>query len=45
MGLKNDIAQMVDLVEIFNFSINEQCREYEDLKLFIQANKPVFNVE
>jgi len=48
VGLKNNIAQVAELVGFFDFSINEQCHEYnecEDLKLFIQANKPVFNIE
>jgi len=48
VGLKNNIAQVAELVDFFDFSINEQCHEFnecEDLKLFIKANKPVFNIE
>lgn len=48
VGLKNDLAQIPDLVSHFDFAVNEQCFEYdecEDLKPFIDANKPVFHAE
>ena len=46
--MKNDLLQVNDLVPYFDFSINEQCfelRECELLLPFIEAGKPVFNVE
>jgi hypothetical protein len=48
VGLKNDMAQINDLVPYFDWSINEQCFEHRECDLllpFIQAGKPVFNVE
>lgn len=48
IGLKNDLDQIPELVELFDFSVNEQCHEYnecEALKPFIDADKPVFNAE
>ncbi|MFK5894238.1 MAG: endo alpha-1,4 polygalactosaminidase [Pseudomonadota bacterium] len=48
VGLKNDLDQIVELVNFFDFSVNEQCHEFNEcdtLKPFIQANKPVLNAE
>ncbi len=48
IGLKNDLNQVKQLVNIFDFSINEQCHEYDECHLldpFVQAGKPVFNLE
>ncbi|MBI4231718.1 endo alpha-1,4 polygalactosaminidase, partial [Candidatus Peregrinibacteria bacterium] len=48
IGLKNDLDQIEDLVNIFDFAINEQCFEYEEcenLTPFIESNKAVFGVE
>jgi hypothetical protein len=48
VGLKNDLPQVKDLVNDFDFAVNEQCFEYEEcdlLKPFIDANKPVFQTE
>jgi hypothetical protein len=48
VGLKNDLAQVPDLVDFFDFSVNEQCHEFDecdDLTPFIVAGKPVFNAE
>ncbi|MCC7293679.1 MAG: endo alpha-1,4 polygalactosaminidase [Phycisphaerales bacterium] len=48
VGLKNDLDQIPQLVEYFDFSVNEQCHEYDECELltpFIQAGKPVFNAE
>ncbi len=48
VGLKNDLDQIADLVEFFDFSVNEQCHEFDECELlqpFIQAGKPVFNAE
>jgi hypothetical protein len=47
-GLKNDLAQVKDLVDDFEFAINEECFTYEEcerLRPFIEAGKPVFHVE
>ncbi|PIE56018.1 MAG: endo alpha-1,4 polygalactosaminidase [Desulfobulbus propionicus] len=48
VGLKNDLDQVDDLVYFFDFSVNEQCFEYNEcgkLQPFIRQSKPVFNVE
>jgi hypothetical protein len=48
VGLKNAQQQIPALVEYFDFSVNEQCHEYnecESLMRFIKQGKPVFNVE
>jgi len=48
IGLKNDLKQVNDLVDDFDFSINEQCFKFNEcdlLKPFILKEKPVFNVE
>lgn len=48
IGLKNSGDQAVELVEYFDFSLNEQCHEYdecEQLQPFIDADKPVWNAE
>ncbi|NPA39178.1 MAG: endo alpha-1,4 polygalactosaminidase [Thermodesulfobacteria bacterium] len=48
VGLKNDLEQIKDLVDYFDFAINEQCHQYHEcdkLKPFIEEDKPVFNVE
>ncbi|MGH9252604.1 MAG: endo alpha-1,4 polygalactosaminidase [Acidimicrobiales bacterium] len=48
VGLKNDLDQVADLVDDFDFAINEQCHEYDEcekLTPFIDAGKPVFNAE
>lgn len=48
IGLKNDLDQIPQLVEYFDFAVNEQCFEYDECTLlapFIDANKAVFNVE
>ncbi len=48
VGLKNDLDQVAALVEDFDFSVNEQCNEYDECDLlqpFIAAGKPVFNAE
>ncbi|TMW60663.1 hypothetical protein Poli38472_000705 [Pythium oligandrum] len=48
VGLKNDLAQVEDLVDDFDFAINEECIEMGDcgdLKPFIASNKPVFGIE
>ncbi len=48
IGLKNDLDQINILQPYFDFSVNEQCHEYNEcdtLTPFIKANKPVFNAE
>ncbi len=48
IGLKNDLDQIGDLVGDFDFSVNEQCFQYDEcdkLLPFIQANKPVWGIE
>lgn len=48
IGLKNDLGQIVDLVNYFDFAINESCIIYNECSLvspFIAQNKPVFHIE
>ncbi len=48
VGLKNDLDQIVELEPFFDFSVNEQCYQYnecEKMQPFIDANKPVLNAE
>lgn len=47
-GLKNDLDQINDLVDVFDWALNEECFQYnecETLLPFIKADKAVFNVE
>ncbi|AKZ60027.1 putative endo alpha-1,4 polygalactosaminidase [Streptomyces ambofaciens ATCC 23877] len=48
VGLKNDLAQIPQLVDDFDFAVNEQCAEYGEcarLTPFVEAGKAVFHVE
>ncbi|MEV3990792.1 endo alpha-1,4 polygalactosaminidase [Streptomyces sp. NPDC049837] len=48
VALKNDLAQVPDLVRDFDFAINEECvakKECEALEPFIEAGKAVLHVE
>ncbi|HEU5046301.1 MAG TPA: endo alpha-1,4 polygalactosaminidase [Rickettsiales bacterium] len=48
VGLKNDMGQAEALADDFDFSVNEQCFEYDEcdkLEPFIERNKPVLNIE
>jgi hypothetical protein len=48
IGLKNDLEQVEDLVEHFDWALNEQCFYFEEcdyLLPFIEAEKAVFNIE
>jgi len=48
VGLKNDLDQVVALVDYFDFSVNEQCHQYNECDLltpFTSNSKPVFNAE
>lgn len=48
IGLKNDLDQISDLVDEFDFAVNEQCHEFDEcaaVEPFVAAGKPVFNAE
>ena len=48
IGLKNDLEQIPELLEHFDWALNEQCFEYDECELllpFIEAGKAVFGVE
>ncbi|WP_432135300.1 MULTISPECIES: endo alpha-1,4 polygalactosaminidase [unclassified Streptomyces] len=48
VGLKNDLAQIPQLVDDFDFAVNEECAEFDECALlspFIEAGKAVFHVE
>lgn len=48
IGLKNDLEQIAELVDEFDFAVNEQCHEFDECDLnepFLDAGKPVFNAE
>ncbi|MEW2047026.1 endo alpha-1,4 polygalactosaminidase [Streptomyces sp. NPDC005476] len=48
VGLKNDLDQIPELVDDFDFAVDEQCAQYgecEQLTPFIEAGKAVFHVE
>ena len=48
IGLKNDLAQIPQLVADFDWALNEECMKYDEcdaLAPFIAANKAVFHVE
>ncbi len=48
VGLKNDVEQAADLVDWFDWALNEECfkyRECEQLSSFINAGRAVFHVE
>ncbi len=48
VGLKNDVDQIAELVDGFDFAVNEQCHEFDECELnapFLDAGKPVFNAE
>jgi hypothetical protein len=48
VGLKNDLDQIPELVDWFDFAVNEQCHEFDECELnrpFTAAGKPVFNAE
>lgn len=47
-GLKNDLEQIPELVEAFDFAVNEECLHYGECEAyapFVEAEKPVFNIE
>lgn len=48
VALKNDVDQIVQLVDYYDFAVNEQCFEYDECELmlpFIENNKAVLNAE
>ncbi|MGB7880529.1 MAG: endo alpha-1,4 polygalactosaminidase [Ilumatobacteraceae bacterium] len=48
IGLKNDLDQIADLVDVFDFAVNEQCHEFDECEVyaaFVDRAKPVFNAE
>jgi hypothetical protein len=48
IALKNNLDQVKDLVDHFDFAVNEQCFQYQECNLltpFAQADKAVFGVE
>ena len=48
IGLKNDLSQILDLVDAFDFAVNEECLQYEECGVyapFVEAGKAVLNAE
>lgn len=48
IGLKNNLDQIKDLVNHYDFAVNEECFQYDEcnlLKPFVAAGKPVFGIE
>ncbi|WLW55656.1 endo alpha-1,4 polygalactosaminidase [Streptomyces sp. YU58] len=48
VGLKNDLDQIPQLVDDFDFAVNEQCAQYDECEAtspFVDAGKAVFHVE
>ncbi|MDT0305413.1 endo alpha-1,4 polygalactosaminidase [Streptomyces sp. DSM 44917] len=48
VGLKNDLPQIPELVDDFDFAVNEECAEFGEcdrLTPFIEAGKAVFHAE
>lgn len=48
IGLKNNLEQIKDLVDDYDFAVNEQCHQYKEcdyLKPFVQQGKAVFGIE
>jgi hypothetical protein len=48
VGLKNDLEQLGDLVDYYDFAVNEECFTYNECSLystFTNVDKPVFGVQ
>ena len=48
IGLKNDLGQLDDLAEHFDFAVNEECHDYDEcglLSAFTADDKSVLNIE
>ena len=48
IGLKNDLLQIAELVDSFDFAVNEECLHYDECEAyapFVAAGKAVLNAE
>ena len=48
IGLKNDVDQLLELVDHFDWTLNEQCFQYNECggyEVFVDQDKAVFGVE
>ena len=48
IGLKNDLGQVEELADLFDFAVVEQCMEFDECELllpFLDRDKPVFHAE
>jgi hypothetical protein len=48
VGLKNDNYQVNDLVDYYDFMVNEECHNYDEcqpLYVFLNNDRPIFNIE
>jgi hypothetical protein len=48
IGLKNDLDQVAELADLFDFAVVEQCAEFDEcdrLTPFLDRDKPVFHAE
>lgn len=48
IALKNDVEQVPELVDHFDYAVAEQCAQYDEcggFRPFIAAGKPVFDIE
>ena len=48
VGLKNDVEQIPQLIDAVDFTVNEECfkyRECDAVAAFVEAGKPVFQIE
>ena len=48
VALKNALGQIPQMVDYYDFALNEQCHEYDEcdqLQPFLDASKPVLNAE
>ena len=48
VGLKNDVGQLAELVDSFDWALNEQCFQYSECggySVFVNQDKAVFGVE
>lgn len=48
VALKNDVEQILELVDWFDFTVNEECADYDEcgtLRPFVEADKAVLHAE
>ena len=48
VGLKNDVGQLDDLVDWYDFAVNESCFQYNECdgyRVFTSQGKPVYHIE